>query len=38
MKKIALLAMLALSCFAVTAIADNPAPICDASGSCNWVR
>jgi hypothetical protein len=38
MKKIALLTMLALSFFAVTAMADNPVPICDASGSCNWVR
>jgi hypothetical protein len=38
MKKIVLLTMLALSFLAAAAMADNPIPICDASGSCNWVR
>lgn len=38
MKKLVLLTMLALSFLTVSAMADNPVPICDASGSCNWVR
>ena len=37
MKKIVLLAMMALSFLAMTASADNPFPDCS-TGGCDWVR
>jgi hypothetical protein len=37
MKKIVLLALLALSFMATNALADNPVPDCS-QGGCNWVR
>jgi hypothetical protein len=37
MKKLVMLAMLALSFMAVSAMADNPAPNCT-NGGCDWVR
>jgi hypothetical protein len=37
MKKLMLLAMLALSFLSVAAMADNPLPICT-NGGCDWVR
>jgi hypothetical protein len=37
MKKIVILAMLALSFLATAALADNPTPDCS-TGMCDWLR